>query len=213
MSLLRRSIEYRGALRTSRPEGGFVKYLAWIDVATTGADERRDPILEVGLIITDPALADLRTHSLVINPEFSGPRYGGWKARLEDSVLKGTHHTNGLLRDLPFGMSLAEGQRFLIETFDRFGGPGDFTLATAGAKARRFLTEQMPKAADYLTRETLDVAGLQRFIGIVAERPDLEPSSPRGRKLGRALFDVQHLLAEARHYRRIIAAAEVPFED
>lgn len=214
MSLLVRPTRTRSL--PVRPLGGSVKFLAWIDLEATGDDERRDPILEVGLIITDPSLNDLRTHSLTINPEYSGPRYGDWKDRL-DAVpeVKEMHTSNGLLRDLPHGMSLAEVQRFVVETFEHFGAPGDFMLAGSGVSHydRRFLREQMPKVEVWFLRDMLEIASVRRLIRDVAQRPDLEFPRQRSRKAHRGLHDIQRHLAEARHYRKILVEAALPFED
>lgn len=194
-----------------------MKFLAWIDLEATGGDERRDPILEVGLIITDRSLDDLRSLSLTINPEYSGPRYGGWKERLEEEpVVKEMHTSNGLLRDLTYGMSLAEAQASIIETFTHFGAAGEFMLAGSGVSwyDRRFLKEQMPRMEAWLMRSMLDVGVLRRFTRDVVARPDLvHPAPTKTRKAHRALSDIQHHLSEARHYRSVLLAAEAPDDE
>jgi oligoribonuclease len=195
------------------------KFLAWVDLETTGGDERRDPIIEAAMIITDRALVDLRTLSLVINPVYSGPRYGDWKQRLDaEPVVKQMHTANGLLRDLSFGMSLAEAQNAMIETLEHYGAKGEFLLAGSGVSHfdRRMLVEQMPRFDSWLVEgKSLDVGHVRRFIRDIAERPDLikREAAPSARKAHRALRDIQAHLAEARHYQSAFQDATLPEDE
>ncbi|WP_353336572.1 exonuclease domain-containing protein, partial [Bifidobacterium psychraerophilum] len=75
------------------------KLLLWTDIETTGLDEHRDAILEIGMLVTD---WDLHTFDsgfhAVIKP-------GGWwwrKRRLSESV-QDMHRANRLLRAVDAG--------------------------------------------------------------------------------------------------------------
>ena len=73
--------------------------LAWLDIETTGLDERTGHLLEVAIVITDNDFNEVaEPFSMLVQP--TDP---AWKDDLNDFVTA-MHTDNGLIRDLDAGM-------------------------------------------------------------------------------------------------------------
>lgn len=188
------------------------KYLLWIDLETTGVDHNEDPIIEVGMIVTEasPPFADLFEGSWVINPALAG--LSSWRGRMGDYV-KQMHATNGLLDDvenpdIAVALSVAEEQ--IINALDSIGRPHNFMLAGSGVGHfdRRFIETQMPFLAKWLQYPNLDIGVIRRALSF-AKRDDLTEfgTTFEGEdKPHRGLDDVRDHLAEFRLYAQIFAS-------
>jgi len=182
------------------------KYLLWIDLETTGVDQVEDPILEVGMIITEscPPFVDLFQGSWVINPALSGS--DAWDTRL-DEYVRNMHTVNGLLNDVgnpEVAVSLGVAQQQIINALDNFGRPHNYMLAGSGVGHfdRRFIETQMPDLAKWLQYPNLDVGVIRRAFSF-AKRDDLVEFGTTfegADKPHRGLDDVQDHLAEFRLY-------------
>ena len=98
--------------------------LVFCDIETTGLDERKDFILEVGLVVTDLQLNILgEWSSLVLNDD--------WRARLAGNQLVWDMHTkSGLIKELD---QLQNSPHL----------PGDYDSAVVAFKAYTWLTKDM----------------------------------------------------------------------
>lgn len=173
------------------------KYLAWIDLETTGSDESQDPIIEFAMIVTGPEapFEQMRCMDRVIRPD--GQK---WSHRLNPTVLE-MHVTNGLLADV-FGdaaVTIGEADSAAAECLHSVGKPHHFLIAGSGVAHfdRRFIAAQMPKLDRFLQYAALDVGVLRRTLkaaGVTV--PDRE----RGDKTHRALEDINDHLLELRHF-------------
>lgn len=73
-------------------------HLLWLDLETTGTDETKDSIIEIGCILTTPDLRDKEptaTFQRIISP--SDEALG---RLLRNGIVREMHEANGLLDDL-----------------------------------------------------------------------------------------------------------------
>lgn len=174
-----------------------LKYV-WLDLETTGTDEHLDPILEVGIVITDDELNELDDRSYIIKP------LDGWQSRLNDYV-RDMHTRNGLLADVEtYGEPIAEVEEYLELALSHHGKKHDFILAGSGVAHfdRRFLEAQMPEFTKWLKYYCIDV-GVMRRVLCLCGREDL--LIEKQEKNHRALDDALYHLEELRHIRAALA--------
>lgn len=172
--------------------------LAWISVETSGKDPRTSPILELALVVTDGSFTEVTAIGLTIKPDLS-PRWQKWKESADPDFTKG-HTRSGLMREIPFGMSLKTAEEALVTTLDR--ADGDFFIPCGSffeVTARPFLVAQMATFAGRLEPESMDVWSVRRFFD-VAGRTNLLPEVATSNRTGRAMDDIQADITEARIY-------------
>lgn len=180
-------------------------FLLWVDLETTGTDESRDPILEIGAIVTDNAYP---FHEFGAFETVVDPGTVTWDARLGDYVRE-MHTKNGLLADIEAGKGcdIQTAESAVIDVLRQLGEPHQFMLAGSGTGHfdRRFLAEQMPKLHGWLSYPNADVGNLRRFIKF-AGRDDLTRAGltyegdAHKDKPHRAMDDIRDHLAEAVAY-------------
>lgn len=169
------------------------KFLAWIDLETTGLDERRDHILEVALVLTrwEPTLEEVASLSLVVKPDAKD-----WEDRMDETVRK-MHDRSRLLREVPYGVSIHEAKWAIEDLFHKNGAPGDYMLAGSGVHFdRRFIAEDMRVLIPWLAYPIFDVGVVRRFVRLSGA----EVETDLGRVKHRAMADVVRHIAEAREY-------------
>lgn len=186
-------------------------HLAWVDLETTGTDENRDPIIEVGFVLTDIDLQPVHTYSAVVQPRVPLSTL----MTEMPPVVREMHEANGLLDALRAdeGVPLDMVERDLIDIFKRENidkhaillagsGVGHFDL--------RFIRRQMPEFAKWLAYAVIDIGVIRRFLRDVCDNADAVPASgDAATKTHRALDDVYQHLNEARHYRTMLSAAHL----
>lgn len=188
------------------------KYLAWVDLETTGVDEFADPILEVGLIITtvEPPFEELTSYEAVIDP--NPIRFPRWRDRMNDFVTK-MHTTNGLLSDISSAAAKSPErvQQEMILALAGVSREHNFMLAGSGVGHfdRRFLHVQMPEFEGWLQYPCLDVGVIRRAFDF-AGRKDLnafgQTFETKNDKPHRGLADVRDHLNEFRTYVNLFAS-------
>jgi oligoribonuclease len=176
--------------------GGFPKWVAWIDVETTGLDPDRCGLLEVAVVVTGWDLGIVDEATWLVDP---GPGVR-W-----DVAAEAMHEATGLRR--PGGDPPTVVDRRLSAFLDPLGGP----VALAGSGVGHFddvwITKHLPATARRLTYWSIDVGVVRRFLALVVGI-DVEPPTPN--RLHRAHADALDALAEARHYRDVLARALAP---
>ena len=142
-----------------------VTHYLWLDLETTGTDERRDDIIEVGFIITDKELVEKSYGSSVTQITETG-----WKRLKETPVVWEMHQENGLIADLErqndvFPTAGAYSTFIVNQMKDMGIEPHRVMLAGSGVGHfdRRFVREQMHWLDGYLAYPVLDVGVLRRF--------------------------------------------------
>lgn len=176
--------------------------LAFLDLETTGADERTGEILEVAVVVTDPAapFVELGEFTRIIRLYRQD-----WRSLMDDTVTA-MHAANGLAIAVDAchcPLRVAETQLFAF--LDQFEPP--LRLAGSGVAHfdRRWLKAHMPRVEAMFDYPSMDVGPVRRLIRDYAQRKDLVPELD-GSKPHRALADARLHLTEFRHYAALIAA-------
>lgn len=180
--------------------------LLWVDLETTGTDETKDSIIEIGVVATMADLSFLGEFSAVVRPTAEG------LGRLyRTDVVREMHAQNGLLQELlddidttPPGVV----ERDLLETMHGIH-EGQWILAGSGVGHfdRRFLAAQMPMVERRLRHWCIDVGVVRRAYSMWTGTPERHPSWVDG-KTHRALDDVRFHVEEARMWRELFVNAE-----
>lgn len=179
--------------------------IAWIDLETTGLDERDGSILEVGIIVTDPSGHPLHQNGILVSPD---PAH---LAALPPEVYD-MHRTSGLLADLEAFAdempSPADVDRELTHTLDPYCVDGRIVLAGSGVGHfdARWIRHHLPQTYRRLTYWHFDVGVVRRFLSSID--PDLRYPTPD--KAHRALIDARDHLNEWQHYRSTLRRALTP---
>jgi oligoribonuclease len=188
--------------------------LLWVDLETTGSEEDKDDIIEIGATMTDFDFERVdyragRDFSMVIEPsEYALGRL------MKNGIVRQMHNENGLLEDcvgdptrkkcieeaeaeLINWMSLAVNSRKQRGSAEKY----KYMLAGSGVGHfdRRFINQHMPRLARLLTFAPLDVGMIRRFLKISGVDPSFADNTHE--KNHRALDDVLLHLEEARAYR------------
>lgn len=187
-----------------------ITHLLWLDLETTGTDERKDSIIEVGCLLTDTELNEIEgwAYSWVV-----APTEAALQRLLTNPVVRQMHADNGLLWDV------LDGKNVLIEDVsDPLLGylkrasdykPKTIMLAGSGVAHfdRRFLRYHMTSVEDYLAYPVLDVGVIRRAYKLWHVLTPLDGPDTNA-KTHRALEDARLHLEEARAYKRQWAAWE-----
>jgi oligoribonuclease (3'-5' exoribonuclease) len=185
------------------------KYLAWIDLETTGVSEHNDPILEVGMVITESKapFTELGDYEAVIEP--NPTRFPNWRG-LMGSYVTEMHTKNGLIHDITTGAakSAARVEQEMIAALSEVGREHQFMIAGSGVGHfdRKFLATQMPEFCGWLQYPNLDVGVIRRAFSFCG-REDLDAFgqtfATKDDKPHRGLADVRDHLNEMRAYAEL----------
>jgi oligoribonuclease len=179
----------------SKPESG--QYMLWLDLETTGTDERHDEIIEVGVALTDRDLNIIEERTWVCFPESTTPLF------LMDDVVIDMHVKSGLIGDvLKAGkrgeVSIEYIDNLVSELLFKYNGTRHTPLAGSGVMHfdRRFIKQYMPETDKKLTFWAYDVGVVRRFMRMAGMQT---PDNFEGLK-HRALDDVHDHINEAKVY-------------
>lgn len=175
--------------------------LLWLDLETTGGDETKDSIIEIGCILTTQKLEPIAPFESLVTPEAEG-----LGRLMMDPVVRPMHENNGLLAEI---LKLGSGgdlrphnvaQECLNWMTQNGATPGHVVLAGSGVGHfdRRFIRRWMPRLDRYLRHWVVDVGVIRR-----AHRMWVDPayvSKQNEAKTHRALDDAQCHLEEAREF-------------
>ena len=174
--------------------------LLWLDLETTGTDETRDSIIEIGCILTTEALDMLGEYeSLVLPTDEALGRL------LRNPVVKDMHRANGLLDQMLMLESgrkpHAVAQELLAWLDEHTDQPVVLAGSGVGHFDRRFLKRWMPQVDRRLRHWCIDVGVIRRAHEMFTGNPP--PSSANDAKTHRALDDARCHLKEALAFRAL----------
>lgn len=169
-----------------------MEYYLWLDIETTGLDEKQNKILEVACIITDRI-------------ELNKPLYSNswvawcpdWRDLANDYVTK-MHEKSGLasLLDSGAGKRTDQIEKNILNVVN--SPPHTFYLAGSSVQFdRRWIIHHMPLLAGRLHYRQLDVTTLKLAFG--------PWSLPKPQKTHRALDDLHESIGVLKHYRDYLA--------
>lgn len=176
------------------------RFLVWTDLETTGTDETRDQILEVGMVITQQTdLAVLGEFEITVWP---------WRATADEikqtvsPFVRAMHENNGLWRDAELnGVPDNRAASEVISWLSKFGSSHEFVMAGSGVAHfdRRFFAARMPRVLDWFRYYSLDMGVIRRSMEYSGNEDLLLPRSQAG-KNHRALDDARLHLQEYRYF-------------
>lgn len=170
--------------------------LCWLDVETTGLDERAGHLLEVGIVLTDVDLRECARGSWVLH--FSGE---------VDDVIAGMHGPGGsglLTAALASPLSREGASEAIVDWCRAHGVVGEVQPILANSNPRfdrRWLRAHLPHVDALLSHRELDLLSLYRAFSLWAGAR----TPPRPAVAHRALLDLDHALVAARRYRSLLA--------
>lgn len=183
------------------------QYVAWLDLETTGTDEKRDPIIEVGVALCEdtPGMEPVDEFQAVIDP---GPTFWAAFPRNVDGVVLGMHDANGLWDEARAGVPLDVVDVDLADWLQGYAGKKRVVLAGSGVSHfdRRFIAAQMPLTDQWLTFWSLDVGSVRRMLRRTA--PALVRPERTEAKAHRALVDALDHRDEWLSYEAAMAGLE-----
>lgn len=182
--------------------------LFWVDLETTGLDAQNDPILEIGVIVTDFDLVPHFGYKGIV--KLSDEH----KTRLrlpQNEIPLRMHAENGLIKEAKESedtLQVIESEIIGMLKNKTTQGKGEFMVAGSGIA--RFdmdvLKYQMPELFSWFAYFPFDVGVLRRSSRILAGNRDVVPpireSFQEGQKAHRAYEDVKAHLAEGQEYRK-----------
>jgi oligoribonuclease (3'-5' exoribonuclease) len=186
------------------------KYLAWVDIETTGLPNGNDfsnvGILEVALLVTDMALNRVVGYTEVL------PMTAKLAEQLKgNDYVRKMHLTSGLLAESislakaqsPITLAFVQGE--MAQILAEHGDPGHYMIAGSGVAAfdHPLLKFHMPFVASYFAYYPFDIGVMRRVSKILAGRDLVNPTvgSYGATKVHRAWQDVESHLAEALAYQ------------
>ena len=188
------------ALPTATPELARSEHnLIWIDLEMTGLSPLTDRILEIAVVVTDPALT-VRVEGPVFAIHQSDEALDAM-----DAWNKGTHGRSGLIdRVKASTVDEASAQRQVLEFLKQHVPPGKSPMSgNSICQDRRFLAKDMPELESFFHYRNLDVSTLKEL----ARR--WKPSILDGFKMAQAhtaLADIHESIDELAYYRQHLLA-------
>jgi len=163
----------------------------WIDIETTGLDPKTGYMLEVGLIVTDDKLVEIKREAFVIAPEAPVDVVMG----LSNDFVKKMHTDSGLWEDLrlPVLHSRKDVEQLLITSIVQ-GAP---LCGNSVHFDRMWLRSRVPALEDALHYRNVDVSTVKElYKRFSIDNTEFEKPGANHRVLG----DLEASIAELRFY-------------
>lgn len=181
--------------------------IAWVDIESTGLDEREGLLLEVAMMVTDDHLGNLAEISHVCG----GVTLESIRPLMDDKVWE-MHSKNGLLEVVPNALPVSKVEELLISFLEKLFvdsitlGPTEERLKKtplAGASVgfdRRWLRVHMPRLESMFSYRSIDVSCLTELTKRWA--PEIYELRPRSGDEHRALSDIKGTIELLKYYRQ-----------
>ena len=186
--------------------------ILWTDLETTGAEEDKDDIIEIGAIYTDFKLQTPNNSAMGWQTVVE-PTEAALGRMVKNNIVRNMHTENGLLDECigspTRAPSIRAAEMEMINWLDRTinysttkGPVRKFRFMLAGSGVghfdRRFIRRHMPILDSLLVFSPLDVGNVRRLAKFAGFEPSTVPSQDT--KNHRALDDIRLHLQEAQAY-------------
>jgi oligoribonuclease len=171
--------------------------LVFLDLETTGIDERTECILEVGMIVTDDSLRPIEGTNVIVKP------LAGYDMSKVDPFVVAMHTKNGLLEEIKGEKAIRryEAEAVLVDALVGLGF-SDKNRATIAGNSVHFdlicLREHMPKLHNLFSHRILDVTTINEVAKRIA--PDTFKGRPSTGSNHRAWGDCEGSMATMQYY-------------
>ena len=163
----------------------------WLDLETTGVDDKLCQIIELAIILTDDSLNVLDTYESIVNP---GSVY------YEPGALK-MHKSSGLYDRVRTGAKISTVEDEALSLIKRYE-PRKRRAYLAGNSIhfdRRYLSKYMPSIVDHLASRHLDVSAIGMWARSLFGKDIATYKAPRPH---RALDDLRRSIEELSFYKK-----------
>lgn len=168
--------------------------ILFVDIETTGLDERKGNILEVAMVITDDNLNEQAFKQIVIGHQVISEM---------DTVVFEMHTKNGLLKELPEGCAPQSVERYMIEYLFHLQPVKEYrNVPLAGSTVgfdRRWLRHHMNGLEGMFSHRSIDVSSITELAKRWA--PAIYEGRPKSTEMHRALPDARGSIELLRYYR------------
>jgi oligoribonuclease len=182
----------------------------WCDLETFGLDPRRDPIIEIGFVITDIELEVIDDFQCVV---WDSPWYDNLLMQLSDHANDGhagskivleMHQKSGLWFEAQEeGRTLRDAEIYAASFLEGHGvSKGDPLCGSSVHFDREMLKSWTPAAAELFSYRDVDVSTLKELC--MRENPDVYTqlaSATQQMKMHRVLDDIRDTISEFAFYK------------
>ncbi|AKL88233.1 hypothetical protein GMA3_56 [Gordonia phage GMA3] len=155
-----------------------------LDTETTGLDEKRNIILEVGIQIYNVHLELIDEISLIISDQLAHNHIAWLEGPGGDDFVRNMHTKNGLIADIravspATGRTMREAELELIDWLQKHGlGKNRILKPLTGSSIhfdRKFISAQMPELNEQFHYRNIDISSIKELCKIYA--PELMEKS------------------------------------
>lgn len=168
------------------------------DIETSGIDENRDVILEVGIVVADDDLNEIANKSwLIYHDDLPSIRENCRQ------IAREMHDKTGLWRACLEGEPVSDVESEAIAFLQRYAATGYPMTGNSIHFDRRFLRRYMPSLDKAFYRRSIDVSTLTELARFW--RPEVYTNRPHAEdkdKPHRAYLDIQHSIAQLKYFRQ-----------
>lgn len=179
------------------------KYMGWLDLETTGLEEREGIVLEVGVAVTrvEFPFELINARSWVVKPSDND-----WQKMMVPKVVE-MHTKTGLITDVDFAlMGVGAVEESVVNWLNETCGKKSTVMLCGSGVThfdRRWLKFHMPVLEDRFNYQTLDVGVIRRAFSL-SGGPDPKFWGLTDGTMHRALDDVLDHLEEWRQYATLM---------
>jgi oligoribonuclease len=167
--------------------------LLWVDLETTGLDERSCAILEVATVITTQDLEVIDSMSCVVN-QLTQTLTG------MNEWCKNQHTKSGLVDEVKMSfITVDKADEILAEFVTKHIGKDVVLYGNTITFDQRFIKAHMPKTTALLHYRTVDVTAFKRYF---TDRYGIEEYKKK--ETHRALPDIMESIEELKYYSKFI---------
>lgn len=180
----------------AEPKHQIISGILWLDLEMTGLDPRKDKIIEIAAIATNPEMDEL-DEGIEIQIHISDE-----EVKLMDDVVLKMHTVNGLIEKCKASKENYESAEislleYMKKHFEQYEAP---LAGNSIWTDKTFLFQHMPKANAYLNHRVIDNTTIKQLLRIY--KPALKYTKAKSDHT--ALSDIKSSIDQMKYYRDLI---------